>query len=305
MRVNHSFCELVGLSPDDVLGAAHPPPWWPDDEAERNEAARSKLFERVAARVEMTVEHALGRRCPVAVTSSALPGDDGSSCFILMFHDLTDERRVAAELTAAHAEMEVADDRDRIARDLHDGVIQRLFAAGLRLQAAVNRPDVRERVVSVIDDLDAAITEIRTAIFTLHRPREVASGLEAAVRVCAAEASRLLGHHPTIVVIGDLHDVPPQLVHEATSVVRELLSNVAKHAGAANTWIEVVADGTLRIDVDDDGVGVDEPSPAVCAGNGLRNLGERAEERRGRIVVQRRQPAGTHVEWEVPLDPSP
>ena len=218
-----------------------------------------------------------------------------------MYHDLTDERRVAAELSAVEAEMEVADDRDRIARDLHDGVIQRLFAAGLHLQAAVNRPDVRERVVAVIDDLDRAITEIRAAIFTLHRPREVTIGLEHALRVCTAEAARVLGHQPTLTLSGDLHAVPPELVHEATTVVRELLSNVAKHAGASHTWLSVVADGALTIGVDDDGIGID-PSTGSQAGDGLRNLRERARARGGNVVIADRPSSGTHVEWAVPLD---
>ena len=218
-----------------------------------------------------------------------------------MFHDLTGERRVAAELTAAHAEMEVADDRDRIARDLHDGVIQRFFAAGLHLQAAVDRPDVRERVLAVIDDLDPAITEIRGAIYTLHRPREVASGLEHALRICAGDASRLLGHDPRRAFSGDLHGVRPQLVHEATSVVRELLSNVARHADVSNTWLDVAADGALR-SVDDDGVGLGPPPGQ--AGDGLRNLGERARAGAAGTGGDRaaRHPTGTHVEWAVPLN---
>ncbi len=218
-----------------------------------------------------------------------------------MFHDLTDERRVAAELSAAHAEMEVADDRDRIARDLHDGVIQRLFAAGLHLQAAVNRPDVRERVVAVIDDLDTAITEIRAAIFTLHRPREVTIGLEHAVRVCTAEAARVLGYQPTLTLSGELQAVPPDLVHEATTVLRELLSNVAKHANASHTWLDVAVGDTLTIRVDDDGIGIDSGA-STHAGDGLRNVRERARAWRGGVEIAARQPTGTHVEWSVPLD---
>ncbi len=301
VRVNRTFCELVGRSPDEVLSASHPPPWWPEDERERNEASRMRMFEGVASRVELMMQHADGRRFPVAVTTSVIPGDAARGRFIMMYHDLTDERRVAAELSAVEAEMEVADDRDRIARDLHDGVIQRLFAAGLHLQAAVNRPDVRERVVAVIDDLDRAITEIRAAIFTLHRPREVTIGLEHALRVCTAEAARVLGHQPTLTLSGDLHAVPPELVHEATTVVRELFSNVAKHAGASHTWLSVVADGALTIGVDDDGIGID-PDTGSQAGDGLRNLRERARARGGNVVIADRPSRGTHVEWAVPLD---
>jgi signal transduction histidine kinase len=287
---------------DEVLAAGHPPPWWPPEAAERNDAERAKMFDGVASRVELTLRHADGRRFPVAVTTSSIAGAERSGRFIQMFHDLTDERRVAAELAAAHAEMEVADDRDRIARDLHDGVIQRLFAAGLRLQASADRPDMRERVLSVIDDLDVAIAEIRAAIFTLHRRREVASGMETEMRVVAAEAARMLGHEPTVTLTGDLRAVPPELAHEATTVVRELLSNVARHAGASTTWLDVaVVDDELTVRVDDDGVGID-PAQQDAGGDGLRNVRERARQWHGRAAIGRRAPAGTRVEWVVPLD---
>ena len=95
--------------------------------------------------------------------------------------------------------------------------------------------------------------------------------------------------------------VPPELVHEATSVVRELLANVAKHAAASTTWLEVVVDGDLTVVVEDDGVGIDTAAPPA-AGDGLRNVRERAARCDGRVVIGRRAPGGTRVEWTVPLD---
>jgi signal transduction histidine kinase len=90
-------------------------------------------------------------------------------------------------------------------------------------------------------------------------------------------------------------------MHEATSVVRELLANVAKHADATNTWIGVEADGGLSITVEDDGVGIDL-TQQITAGDGLRNVGERARRRHGRVVIGRREDGGTRVEWTIPLD---
>jgi PAS domain S-box-containing protein len=300
VRVNRSFCELVGYSADDVLAASQPPPWWPEDCRAANLEARRRILDGVASRVEMTLQHTSGHRFPAAVTASTIPAGADADRFILTFHDLTDERRMAAELAAAHAAVEVADDRDRIARDLHDGVIQRLFAAGLRLQAALSRPDMRDRVLSVIDDLDAAITEIRGAIFTLHRPRDVTSGFETTLRVSAAEAERLLGHQPNVRLDGDLHAVPSELVYEATSVVRELLANVAKHAAASTTRLEVVVDTDLTVVVEDDGIGIDTATPPA-AGDGLRNVRERAARCDGRVVISSGAIGGTRVEWTVPL----
>ncbi len=112
--------------------------------------------------------------------------------------DVTERLETSAQLHAARTRLEVLDDRDRIARELHDSVIQRLFAAGLHLQASTGRPDTRERISAVVDEIDDAIREIRGVIFTLQRPSHLDSGLAEALRVSISEAARLLGHRPTL-----------------------------------------------------------------------------------------------------------
>ena len=145
----------------------------------------------------LTALHRSGREVPVEIALSPLRRTEVSAT-VATVRDVTERLETAAQLDEAQTRLEVLDDRDRIARELHDSVIQRLFAAGLHLQASTNRPDTAERVSAVVDEIDEAIREIRGVIFTLHRPAQLDSGLEAALRASINEAARLLGHRPTL-----------------------------------------------------------------------------------------------------------
>jgi signal transduction histidine kinase len=198
----------------------------------------------------------------------------------------------------------VLHDQERIARDLHDTVIQRLFATGLSLQAAARQTDepATSRLMSAVDDLDDTIRQIRTVIFGLERS---AAGAPTSLRgrlleVCA-EASRVLGFEPAIrfdgpidVAVGgtDASDVVP--------VVREALSNVARHAGASRVDVEVtVADGQLSVVVTDDGRGLGDRAPS--GGHGVENLRARAARRGGAFELGDGAAGGTTLRWSVPL----
>ncbi len=195
--------------------------------------------------------------------------------------------------------MAMLDDRDRIARDMHDHVIQRLFATGLSLQAAsrmATHPVVQTRLEGAVDDLDAAIKEIREAIFHLHRtvrPDETTQRLGALVE----SFSEGLGFLPGLDVDGPVDTLGPALASDVMAVVREGLANAAKHAQATRVDLTVeVRPDSVCVTVTDDGGGTD---PRDARG-GLVNLEERAAARNGSFDVEPAVPHGTSLRWTVP-----
>jgi signal transduction histidine kinase len=202
----------------------------------------------------------------------------------------------------AARQLDVFADRDRIARDLHDQVIQRLFATGLQLQSVLRRsddPDVQDRVRRAVEELDETVREIRTAIFDLHDTGTgEATSLRRLLLDTAAEAARGCGLVPSVRLAGAIDTlVPRQIGVHALAVVREAVSNAVRHAGAERVTVTVEVGDDLLIDVVDDGVGID---PTV-ARSGLRNLDERAQECGGELVVRCEPRGGTRLSWRVPL----
>jgi signal transduction histidine kinase len=213
---------------------------------------------------------------------------------------------LAFERALAQEEREmfvILEDRERIARDLHDVVIQRLFATGMQLQTAARlavRPEVSERINGAVDGLDATIRDIRSAIFELRTPMTAA--LRSEVREIVAVATEQLGYRPALELVGPLDSaVPTEMRADVLAVLREALSNVVRHAEAKSVEILVQAGGdSLTIRVTDDGRGVPDDAPR----SGLHNLGARAQRLGGRFEVRGGVPRGTVVEWSVPLDGS-
>lgn len=247
----------------------------------------------------LTALHRSGHEVPVEIALSPLNGPVTAT--VATVRDVTERLQTAALLVEAETRLEVLDDRDRIARELHDSVIQRLFAAGLHLQASTNRPDTTERVSVVVDEIDEAIREIRGAIFTLHRPAGFDSGLEAALRASINEASRLLGHHPTLKLGGILGNIPNDLGADLLAVLREAMTNVAKHASATRTEVSLdVGIDAVTLVVYDDGVGMYSSNDTTSGGLGLRNIEERASRLGGEALFIQGQPRGTEVRWTVP-----
>jgi signal transduction histidine kinase len=214
---------------------------------------------------------------------------------------------VAIENARLHAkvhELGLIEDRERIARDLHDTVIQRLFASGLSLQgtARLVRSDPAvavERIEAAVDDLDLTVKHIRTAIFGLEQARSDDDGLRNRVLDLLREASVSLGYEPRVLLDGPLDTgVADRIGVEMLAVLREALSNVARHAQSTRTEVEVIVDDELIVRVTDDGVG--PPGDDAPRGNGLRNMTERAQRLGGSILVRAADGAGTVVEWRVP-----
>jgi signal transduction histidine kinase len=206
----------------------------------------------------------------------------------------------------------VLHDRERIARDLHDTVIQRLFATGLLLQGAVRmaeRPEVLERIERAVDDLEVTVRHIRSVIFELQPAAAGDRSVRRALLEVAAELAGGLGFDPVVRFEGPVDAaVDEALADDVANVLREALSNVARHARADRVEVDVaVEDGRLRLSVTDDGVGAgagDEPNraPGAATGRGLHNMHERAETRGGSLTIDTGpEGRGTVLRWCVPL----
>ncbi|MFP3990868.1 GAF domain-containing protein [Streptomyces sp. E11-3] len=234
-------------------------------------------------------------RAPFAETETApLPGFAGQAALAL---ELSDRRRDAEQVS-------LLQDRDRIARDLHDLAIQRLFATGMTLQSAerfVDHPQASERLLRAVDDLDTTIKIIRSTIFGLraHDTPGAGSGLRMRVGRVVEEAVTALGFTPALRIEGLVDtDVPKDVADEALAVLGESLANTARHAGASAAEVSLlVRDGRLSLVVADEGVGMSDG----VRRSGLRNLAERAEALGGELSVARRPEGGTRLEWRVPL----
>jgi signal transduction histidine kinase len=207
---------------------------------------------------------------------------------------------VAARSQQDRSTLALLEDRDRIARDMHDHVIQRLFATGLSLQAAARMTEqatVRSRLDEAVDDLDAAIKDIRRTIFELHRARptrELRDEIADLVRM----STKTLGFAPDLSIDGSLEGLTADLASDLVAVLREGLANVARHAQASSASVRVSSDGAVKVEVADDGVGL----ATTAVQSGLANLRQRAESHGGSLTLRPRRPRGTALVWEAMLD---
>ena len=197
-------------------------------------------------------------------------------------------------------ELDILSDRDRIARDLHDHVIQRLFAVGLTLQGTIPRaraPEVQQRLSNCVDDLQAVIQEIRTAIFDLHGGSagvtRLRQRLDEAISQFATPAVRTTTHFE-----GPLSVVSATLADHAEAVVREAISNAIRHANASLLQVSVTVGDDLHIEVVDNGKGIS----GDITGSGLRNLAMRAGDVGGSFAVEPNPNGGTVLRWTAPLE---
>jgi signal transduction histidine kinase len=219
---------------------------------------------------------------------------------------------VAIENARLHTRLQdlgLLEDRERIARDLHDTVIQRLFATGMSLQGSVRmvRSDPAatiERIERAVDDLDTTVKYIRTAIFGLAESRQSPDGLRNRILGLAHQAAGPLGFEPRVLLDGPLDTgVDDSVATELLATLHEALSNSARHARASRVEVEVVVDaGEVCLRVVDDGVGVSVAESSH--GNGLKNMLSRADKLGGAFSVSKAEPSGTIVEWRAPAKAS-
>lgn len=243
----------------------------------------------------------------VARSTGAQPFDAPT---VKMLGDVALQAAVVLELGARRDDTErltLFADRDRIGRDLHDLAIQRLFATGMTLQSVLRiteKSAVRDRVTRAVVDLDDTIKVIRSTIFALqeHETPGLVPALRAQTLQVCQDCTELLGFTPAVRFTGPVdYEVPEQAVEHVLAVVREALSNVARHAGASQAAVDLeTGDGQLRLKITDDGVGL--PDADGGRRSGLANIADRATALGGTFTTGPGEGGGTVLLWQIPLD---
>lgn len=248
-----------------------------------------------------THRHRDGTDVPVEVVLQAVPEKEGRPRrYVEIVRDIRERLETEEQLRQVEQDLRLVEDRERIARDLHDIVIQKLFAAGMTIQGVWSRttePDQARRLSDVVDDLDETIREIRSAIFSLVSHARRGDAVPDQILRVVAEERLVLGFEPRVRFEGPIDAISESVAAELLATLREALSNVARHADASAVEIVVEAGESVVLRVLDDGRGV----PAtITNGNGIRNVTERASMLGGRCRIAARPDGGAMLEWLVP-----
>jgi signal transduction histidine kinase len=196
----------------------------------------------------------------------------------------------------------ILSERERIAHDLHDHVIQRLFAAGMNLQGTLARarsPEVADRLNHTLDDLQTIIEEIRTTIFHLQSPLARDGGFRQRIRRVIADFTESRDIVTSVQMFGPMTAVSDELAEHAEAVTAEAISNAVRHSGASRLTIEVSVADMFTVDITDNGCGVPVNNPRR---SGLANMTRRAEQLGGTCEIVSSTDGGTRVHWTAPLD---
>jgi len=295
-QVGYARDELLTMTPQDIapnMTDAELRERLAPLEAGRSSSAMFQIVHRRRDGVELPVE--------VLVHASAANDPTGRRSYVALVRDISDRVEAEERLRAAAQEVRLLADRERIGRDLHDTVVQRLFAAGMSLQAAASLinadPDISGRISKVVDELDTTVREIRTAIFGLQPESTRRAGLRSAVIELIEAERSALGMEPRIRFEGVLDVVADDLAEQLLATLREALSNIARHAMATAVDVSIQAGEQLVLQVADNGIGF----PATpSTGHGLANMAVRAEQQGGTFTTSPVGGGGTVVTWSVP-----
>lgn len=289
--------ELIGVSVETLVPAAQRVA----HVAHRSTFARDQQARPMAAR-HLDGLRKDGTTFAVNISLAPVEIDDGVMTFAAV-RDLTERAAHERALAEAHRRRAIAEDHDRIAKDLHDSVIQRLFALGLGLQGVPPRiedPVLAERVSSAVDALDEIIQDIRTTIYGLREPQTQRQGLRSLILALARESEPSLGFVPDVSLSGNLDRVSDDaLIGHVVSVVREALSNAGRHARATAVSVSVAVHDDLVVEISDNGIGIDEGEDRR---SGLANMASRADAYGGCFRLAESDEGGTSVRWTIPGD---
>ena len=304
--VNDALCRLTGYTPADLIGR---PVEMLVPEAARtgHERLRSHYVLDPRPRpmgrgLALSATRADGREFAVEISLSPVDHPDGNLT-IASIRDISERLAEAERLRSTQEMLTLSNERERIARDLHDTVLQRLFGLGLELQAIAMKEqgETGARVERAVDEIDTIIKEIRTSVFTLGAARREGS-LGQELGDIIAQSARVLGFSPRLNIQGPLENmISPRVRPDLTAALREALGNVARHARANVVSVDIIVhDYSLVLRVIDNGRGL----PAdfdLNPGNGLRNLRARAAAHDGSCTVDAPAEGGTRVEWSIPI----
>ncbi len=297
VRANPAAAAIFGIPVDDLIGL-NVDELVPSEQRDRHAEFRAQY--RSAARrrpmgtgLNLFGQHADGSLFPVEISLN--PVDlNGVHYTVAAVRDVTVRQEVQAQLA-------LLTDRERIARDLHDMVIQRLFAAGMSLQAVLGSAQpahVATRIANTIDELDDTIRELRAAVFRLTDPaatQDVTTKIAELVR----DRTTTIGHPVDLSIDGDFDDLPEYLAEQLVATASEGLSNVARHAKATMTTVNLRRHAdVLTLRITDDGIGVPQRPKR---NGGLSNMMWRAAELGGSCTVTANMPSGTVLSWTVPV----
>ena len=279
----------------------------PDDVRGHHHRLRSSYFGAPTARpmgsgLDLSLRRLDGVEIPVEIALSPFH-DEGETYVVATVRDVSERRIDERRLAAANQQLALLDERERIGRDLHDVVLQRLYGTGLTVQAIGAGADesVRSGLDTVIDEIDRVIAEVRTIVFTLgNSANRGALGQELADVV--AQANRVLGFTPALRLDGPVESVlGDEMAVEMIASMREALGNVARHAGATKVDVTIAVEGDrVVMRVTDDGVGLPDDAARLTGGNGLLNMRARAAGFGGQCTLEPGQRSGAVLAWSVP-----
>ena len=310
---NQRLCEMSGYARDEIIGMCVDL-LVPRSRREGHEDLRAGFVAEGRTRpmghpgADLRLARRDGAEVPVEISLSPISGGQGRGV-IAIVRDVSERNRVEAALQTTSELLSLADERERIARDLHDTVLQRMFGLGLELQAVSMRADpaLGHRLSEFVNDIDTIIKEVRTAVFTLgSAQRDGSLGQELSLVV--SQAKRVLGFTPRLRLDGAVETATtPEIRAELLASLREALANVGRHALATEAEIELKADDLVTLRVLDNGRGVPEGFD-TSAGNGLRNMAQRARRLGGGCALRPRTDRdgtgpvrGSELRWWVPL----